>query len=260
MERKMSSVSRKMKMDGLDTNIVGSEVRHFEMVSSTNLVAKELAKKGAEDGVVVVADVQTEGRGRKERKWSSPEGGLWFSVILHPKIPPQKGAILTMAASIGMVEGIDKITGLKPKIKWPNDVLIKEKKICGILTEMDAKTDRINFAVVGIGINVNNKLEADLRERGTTLLKEMGTKIPMVPLFKAILESFDKAYGKVVDNDYDFIIKKWSSFSSTIGRKVEVSNGNGIIKGIATGIDEDGCLIVKDGETHRVTSGDVNYL
>ena len=171
----------------LDTKIIGRNIYHFETIGSTNLFAKKLVKEGAEEGVVIVADVQSGGRGRKNRTWSSPEGGLWFSILLYPKISPQSVMLITMASSIAVAQGIEEITSINPVIKWPNDLSINEKKVCGILTEIDAEMDSINYTVVGIGINVNNELEKELQKTATTLKLEIGTQVPKVELLTSIL-------------------------------------------------------------------------
>jgi BirA family biotin operon repressor/biotin-[acetyl-CoA-carboxylase] ligase len=125
-------------MDGLDTKVVGREIVYFKTVSSTNVYARKLVEDGVDEGTVVVADVQVNGRGRKKRTWSSPEGGLWFSIILSPNIPPQRGMMLTMTASTSVVQGIQEVTGLTSEIKWPNDVLLNDRKFCVVLMLLNA--------------------------------------------------------------------------------------------------------------------------
>lgn len=245
----------------LNTRVIGRELKYFNELPSTNLYAKQLVKSKVLEGTVVVAEVQTKGRGRKERTWFSPEGGLWFSVILFPNIPPQRGMILTMAASISIVQGIREVTGLNPAIKWPNDVLINGRKVCGVLTELDAEMDRINYSVVGIGVNVNNKLNAGLHGKATTLFKENGSRVSRVKLLRSILKNFDENYSKLMDDNYDFIRKSWISFSNIIDRKIRVGDGHISMEGVVTGVDEDGSLILKtEMGIQRVLSGNVEYL
>jgi BirA family biotin operon repressor/biotin-[acetyl-CoA-carboxylase] ligase len=245
----------------LDTKIIGRNIYHFETIGSTNLFAKKLVKEGAEEGVVVVADVQSDGRGRKNRTWSSPEGGLWFSIVLYPKISPQRVMLITMASSIAVAQGIEEITGISPVIKWPNDLLINEKKVCGILTEIDAEIDSINYTVVGIGINVNNKPEKELQKTATTLKQEIGIQVPKVELLKSILKSFDEKYSRLTSGDYDFIRDSWLSYSNIIGKKIQVQDEETVTTGKVTDIDGSGCLILntKNGNV-RIVSGDVKYL
>jgi len=129
----------------LDSKIIGRKIHYFKEINSTNLYAKKLVHEGAQEGTVVVADIQLSGRGRKDRTWSSPSGGLWFSIVLYPQLPPEKGMIVTMTASVAVAQAIKEITGLNPNIKWPNDILLDNKKVCGVLTEIDAEIDRINY-------------------------------------------------------------------------------------------------------------------
>jgi len=245
----------------LNTQVIGRELYYFKKLPSTNLFARELIDKKINNGGVVVADVQTHGRGRKDRTWFSPLGGLWFSVILYPDIPPRKSMMLTMAASLSVVDGIKTITGLVPRIKWPNDVIIQGKKVCGILTEIDAEIDRINFAIIGIGINVNNTLRTDLGKCATTLRQEFGSEVSRVQLLRLVLKNFDEQYEKLVRGEYDDIRKNWLSSSQIIGKQVRVDDGAARIEGIVKDVDEDGSLILKNDEgIHRVLSGDVEVL
>ncbi|MDH7517291.1 MAG: biotin--[acetyl-CoA-carboxylase] ligase [Candidatus Thermoplasmatota archaeon] len=247
--------------DGLSTKIIGKETHYFKKISSTNDLARQLINKNAIDGTVIVSDIQTQGRGRKDRTWFSPTGGLWFSIILYPKLPPNKSMMLTMAASLSVVHGIKTTTGIIPRIKWPNDVLIKEKKVCGILTEIDAEIDKINFAIVGIGLNVNNTLQSDLSKHATTLKTEYGGKVSRVQILKSILKNFDEYYIEIQENKHDKIRENWLSSSQIIDKKVRINDGTKTIQGVVKNIDEDGSLILDvDNKTCRVLSGDLEYL
>jgi len=246
---------------GLSTKIIGKNVYYFEKISSTNFFAKELANKNVNNGTIVVSDTQTQGRGRKDRTWFSPKGGLWFSVILYPDIQPYKSMMLTMAASLSVAEGIKKTIGITPRIKWPNDLLINGKKICGILTEIDAEPDKINFAVIGIGINVNNTLNKNLEKYATTLNKEHGSNVSRVNLLKSILKSFDENYMKLQENRYDEIRKNWLMLSQITGKTIRITDGKKSTKGVVKNIDEDGALILDvNCKITRVLSGDLTYL
>ncbi|RLF28746.1 MAG: biotin--[acetyl-CoA-carboxylase] ligase [Thermoplasmata archaeon] len=250
-------------MDSLHTRVVGRRIFHFKTLSSTNVFARKLIGDGVEEGTVVVADTQYEGRGRMNRKWFSPEGGLWFSVVLYPNIPPHRAMLLTMAASVGVAEGIKHVTGIKLAIKWPNDLLTNEgKKICGILTEIDAEIDRINSAVVGIGINVNNELPESLRNQATTLTQTIGSKISRVQILRSIIKSFDENYSKIIDGDPDFVHRKWRCFSNMLNCRIKVVDGTRIATGMVVDVDENGCLLLENtrGEILRIRNGDVKYL
>jgi BirA family biotin operon repressor/biotin-[acetyl-CoA-carboxylase] ligase len=246
---------------GLDTKIIGKKIFHFDTIDSTNIYAKKLAKEGIEEGVIIFADVQTSGRGRKNRLWSSPKGGLWFSVVLYPNISPKKAMLLTMASSIAVFQGIKKITGIKAEIKWPNDLLINGRKICGILTEIDSEKQKINYCIIGIGINVNNELEKELQLDATTLKKELNKEILIHELLRAIIENFDENYNKLLSGEYDFIRESWLKCSNIIGRKIQVIDDKTVLTGKVVKVDSDGYILLNtaNGEI-KIISGDIKYL
>jgi len=245
----------------LKTRIIGSNIEYKKSVYSTNLIAKNLASNKIQDGTVVIAEKQTKGRGRKQRQWYSPEGGLWFSIILYPNLPPGDGILVTMAASVSVAEAIQKSTGLIPIIKWPNDILIDGKKVCGILTEFDAEMDRVNYVVVGIGINVNNELSKDISKIAASLRQLNGSKVSRVNLLKLILTKFDEMYNEILSGNYRFVRDSWSTFANIIGKKIKVAGERGDIEGYVTSVDEHGCIIIETPERKiRVLSGDVTYL
>jgi len=246
---------------GLKTNIVGKEYFYFKTLPSTNIIAKQKIKENAQDGAVIISDVQTSGRGRKNRNWSSPEGGLWFSVILYPDIPPQKGMLLTMASSVAVAQAIKDIAGLNPIVKWPNDLLLNDKKICGILTELNAEIDRINYAVVGMGVNVNNPIDENLKESATSLAQEIGSEVSRIKLLRSILSYLDQYYLKLISKDYSFIRDLWFSNANIIGRKIQVQDEKNILIGIVKDIDDSGYLILTtEDDEIRIVSGDITYL
>ena len=246
---------------GLNTDIIGKDVFYFKSISSTNIYAKQLADKGIKEGVVVVADIQTHGRGRKNRAWLSPFGGLWFSVILRPKILPEKGMFVTMVASIAIVQAVKEITGLIPVIKWPNDILINGKKICGILTEIDFKKNIINYVIVGIGINVNNEINDEIKEIASSLSIEVGSEISRTKLLKIIIGYFNKNYNNIINSDFDTIKKLWSSYAKIIGKVVKIKDNEKTISGIISDIDENGYLILKTNDNiHKIFNGEISYL
>ncbi|MCK4902027.1 MAG: biotin--[acetyl-CoA-carboxylase] ligase [Thermoplasmatales archaeon] len=245
----------------LDTKIIGRKLYHFDTIDSTNTFAKILIKKGAEEGTVVVADAQSSGYGRKDRTWSSPKGGLWFSVVLYPAITPQSGMIVTMATSVAIAKGIEEITDIKPVIKWPNDLLINGKKACGVFTELDARKDIINNAVVGIGINVNNQIDEELNKIAVSLVDEVGTEISIDELLRSILINLDETYNRLTHNDYDFIRDSWLSYSSILGKKIQVQDDETVTIGKVIDVDEDGCLILDtENGSVKVICGDITYL
>ena len=245
----------------LDTDIIGKDVFYFKSISSTNIYAKKIAEKVNKEGAVVIADIQTHGRGRKNRAWLSPFGGLWFSIILRPKILPEYGMFVTMVASISIAQAIKEITGLDPVIKWPNDLLIFGKKVCGILTEFEDKNGKIVYVVVGIGINVNNKINKQIKKTATSLSIELGRDISRVKFLRCVLKYFDENYKKLVSADYDFIKNLWSYYAKIVGRTVRIEDNGNTLSGIISDVDGHGYLILKTKEgIYKISSGDLFYL
>jgi len=257
----VEKLTHKLDLLNLNSKIIGKKVFHFNKIQSTNLYAKKLVNENIDEGTIVIADVQTKGRGRKNRSWVSPYGGLWFSVILYPDIIPKRGMAITMAASISVSQAIKDITGLKTKIKWPNDVLLNDKKVCGILTELNADIKKIKNAIVGIGINVNNKVDEELKEIATSLKQEFGSEVTSLRLLGLTLENFDNNYEKLKINDFEYIKKIWLSYSNIIGKKVKITEENTMIVGVVKDIDDNGYLILKtDNGIKNVLNGDIIYL
>ncbi len=245
----------------LQTKSIGKNVIHLPSVSSTNNYAKTLAKENATEGTIVIANRQTGGRGRKKRPWTSPKGGLWFSIILRPNIPPTEAMKVTMCAACALTEAIKKETNLNPSIKWPNDILINDKKLCGILTELSAEIDTINFLIIGIGVNANNRIPENINHIATSLKKELQKKVNALSLFIQILESFERFYTILINENDEIIQKTWISYSSTIGSNIQVKTEKGELRGKAIGLDKQGELIIKtpQGEK-RIITGDISYL
>ena len=230
----------------LKTDIIGKKVYFFEKIPSTNLFAKQLIQDNAKEGTIVISDIQTSGRGRKNRNWHSPPGGLWFSVILYPEICPKRGMLITMTVSISVTQAIKEITGLNLEIKWPNDLLLNEKKVCGILTEINADLNKVNYAIVGIGINVNNEIDENLKNIAFSLKQALGSEISRIKLLRSILKNLDESYYKLIKRDYKYIEKTWVSFTTIIGRKIQITDEKNITKGIVKDIDENGHLLITD--------------
>jgi len=245
----------------INTKIIGKNIYHFRTIDSTNLYAKTLVKKGIPEGTVVIADTQMKGRGRKERIWDSPPGGLWFSVILYPNIHPDQAMLITMTAAVSIAEAVKKVTDLNPEIKWPNDIIIKGKKLCGILTELESEMNLIKYVVIGIGINVNNKINADLLKIAISINELKGIDISCTDLFHEILKKFDYYYQQFISKKYGDIRKIWFSFSKIIGKKVKIQEDGNILSGKVYDIDENGYLILYTSKGKvRITNGDIKYL
>lgn len=245
----------------LHSSIIGRMMHHYVSITSTNDTAKTLANHGEPEGTVVIADTQTQGRGRKQRSWCSGKDGLWFSIILRPDLSLSDAMQVTMCAACAVVEAIQQQLNLKPSIKWPNDVLLGNKKICGILTEISAELDEINYLIVGIGLNVNNDLPTQLQGNSTTLKYETKQIVSLSKLFIKVLESFDWFYGHLKKGNVALIRKIWLSHSSTIGSHVKVNMDHEVIEGIAIDIGNKGELIIKTayGDKYIIT-GDITYL
>ena len=244
-----------------NNKIIGKKIYHLKSIDSTNLFSKNLINDGAEEGTVVVADVQTGGRGRKNRMWFSPKGGLWFSIILYPNVSPDSGMFVTMLGSISVAQAISELTGLDPEIKWPNDVLINRKKVCGILTEMDIDQGKLKSIIIGIGINVNNQLNEELQNIATNLKKETNNEISKENLLELILKKFDKNYDKLQSDNYNYVKDRWLFFSNIIGKKIKVNEDGKITIGTVSDINRKGHLIINSEKVLiTITTGDIEYL
>lgn len=249
---------------GLDTQIIGKEMKYFPSVDSTNRVAKALAYHGAEEGTIVVAEEQDSGKGRLDRNFYSPRGkGIWFSVILRPKILPHDAPKFTLMAAVAVAEAMARFN-LKAEIKWPNDIMFDGRKLVGILTEITGELARITYMVIGIGINVNMSREdfpEELQSVAASLAEMNGEDLSRVELFRAVLEEFDKLYREVSASGFDKVIERWKKYNVTLGKNVRViSAGDGeSFTGKAIDLDEDGALVVETAKGRRtVYAGDVS--
>ncbi|MCD6381046.1 MAG: biotin--[acetyl-CoA-carboxylase] ligase [Candidatus Odinarchaeota archaeon] len=227
----------------------GFLVEHYEEVSSTMEVAKNLANKGAPDLTVVWADTQYKGKGRFNRSWVSPKGGLWISIILRPSIPPDKSFLMTFVGAISTCVTFREY-GLETCIKWPNDIIFKDKKISGILLESRIRNDGIEYLVMGIGANINNsvsEMPEEIRESSTSFVDEKGEEIPIDIFLKSLLRNVRIFYNYIRRGDYKSLIERWKILSCTLNREVLVIDREGRrLQGIAVDVDEnDGALIVR---------------
>jgi BirA family transcriptional regulator, biotin operon repressor / biotin---[acetyl-CoA-carboxylase] ligase len=244
--------------NGLQAELFGCEVVHFDSTGSTNTDARELAEKGAVEGTVVVAETMIGAKGRLGRKYVTNPGGVWLSTILRPHIDPMHASSVTLLAAVSVTKALRGM-GLEAVIKWPNDVLVNGKKICGILTEMSAETDRVNFIILGIGVNVNNDPPF---ETATSMKAELGHDVSRVEFAQGLLEALEEDYITFRNDGFMPLLWSWRRYSDTLGRPVEVTYQDEIITGIAQDVDEDGSLIVKlnDGSVKRIVSGDCKHL
>jgi BirA family biotin operon repressor/biotin-[acetyl-CoA-carboxylase] ligase len=249
---------------GLKTKIMGNTIHLFPEVVSTNTLAMDMAARGAADGTVVIAETQTGGKGRLGRTWISSKGNLSLSAILRPIIPTHKAPLITLMGAVAVASAIRTQCEVPAMIKWPNDILISGKKVCGLLTEMSAEQDRIRHIVLGIGVDVNmalDELPPDVRALTTTLATEAGKQIDRTALLQEILRALDHWYRIFLMHDAD-ILKEWEALNVTIGKRVSVSGLNETIEGLAQGIDAEGRLIIKrdDNTSRTVASGDVTIV
>lgn len=247
----------------MDTKWAGHPVSFYDTVNSTNLRAKLDADNGAPEGALVVADMQTAGRGRRGRTWSSPAGlNVYFTLILKPQYVPDKASMVTLVMALAVAEGIRETCGVEAGIKWPNDIVAKGKKVCGILTEMSVERDFIHHVVIGVGINVGlQEFAPELAATATSLQAECGRNVPKAALVANIMKAFEKHYevfrGKA---DLSGLIGSYNEMLVNRDREVRVLDPKGEYSGIARGINEVGELLVElpDGRVEKVYAGEVS--
>ncbi len=229
------------------------EIRRFREVTSTMDVARDLARQGCPGFTVCVAERQNAGRGRLKRVWLSSEGGLWLTVILRPDIPPMLSYRLNFAASLSLALTIRRLFDIPALVKWPNDILVNEKKIVGMLSEMELESDRLAFVNIGIGINVNN--DPSREEPNASSIKSIaGREVCKEKLLSEFLKAFESRIAQGIDD----VISEWKQYTLTIGRQVTVVTTREVSEGRAIDVDDDGALVMKlaDGTVRRVIYGD----
>lgn len=235
----------------------------FEEIPSTNAKAKDLARAGKVEGTIVLSQIQKKGRGRFDRVWESPEGGLYFSILLRPKCKPEKATLLPLLAALSVCKTITSICDLNVTIKWPNDVQINGKKVSGILLESEANNKGLDYVVLGIGINLNTDIDLLPEEvNATSIANEIGIKLDYYVFLKKVLLNLDKYYTLFNEKKYESILQEWKKHSDTIGRKIRIELSNENIDGTASDVDESGFLIVKTdaGDIKKITSGNCLYF
>jgi BirA family transcriptional regulator, biotin operon repressor / biotin---[acetyl-CoA-carboxylase] ligase len=244
-----------------EVRVVGRDIRVFQETSSTNDVVEKLARDGAGEGVVVFAESQTKGRGRLGRKWVSPAGGgLWFSILLRPQLPPASVTQITIAAATGVARAIRAQTGLAPQIKWPNDILIDGRKVVGILTELSAELDRVRYVVLGIGVDVNvMEFPAEFADAATSLALATGRRFSRAQIAAAILHELDVDYARITAGDFATLAEEWERQCITLGNRVRIHIGDRTVNGRAESLDTDGALLLRSDHGHleRIVGGDV---
>lgn len=253
----MTDLSLEKITTGLGTNVIGRKVIYLPSVTSTMAVAREEAERGAPEGTVILAREQTAARGRLNRVWLSPRGSLAFSVILRPEM--KKLPYLIMLAALSVVHSIEHVTPLKPQIKWPNDVLIKGKKVCGILIENGLRGNVVDYAVVGIGVNVNVNLaeSPEIQPIATSLSDETGHEVSLLEILRHLLRDMESLYLALASGQT--IYEEWRRRLVTLGKRVRVRSGETVEEGIAESVAPDGSLWLRrpDGSLSKIVVGDV---
>lgn len=254
----MSELSASAIKASLKTRIMGQKVLYYVSVSSTMDLARKAAREGAPEGTLVIAEEQTAGRGRLGRAWMAPPGSsLLCSLLFRPRLVdlPQ----LTLIGSLAAAHAIEHITTLEAAIKWPNDVLVRGKKVCGLLVESEMEEDILLWAIMGMGMNVNldPKQFPPMPTPPTSLSAELGSEVPRLPLLKAILEEIERLYLGLRRGEP--VYQAWRSRLVTLGRRVKVTSREGTEEGVAEDVDEDGALLLRrdDGTRARILAADV---
>jgi len=254
VENNLSSASI---ASNLDTHFVGQRVIYYPKLQSTMDVAKREAQRGAAEGTVVIAGEQTVGRGRIKRVWLSPEGSIALSIILYPGILYLPSLI--MLASLAVVHSIEKVAGLKSQVKWPNDVLINGKKVCGVLVESEVRGDTVDYAIIGIGINANFRVSdfAEISSTATSLSDELGWDVSRLDVIRCLLVEIERLYLTLPAGGS--VYEEWRDSLVTLGRRVTVHSGETLYEGIAESVAKDGSLSLRhsDGNLTRIVAGDV---
>jgi BirA family biotin operon repressor/biotin-[acetyl-CoA-carboxylase] ligase len=244
----------------LRTDFVGQSIVYHSSLSSTNELLKGLAAQGTPEGMLVIADEQTAGRGRLDRKWLSlPGTGLLMSLLFRPNLPPHQAQRLTMICALAIAEAIEGLTGLPAGLKWPNDIFIKGKKAGGILTEAGTMGGRLDYIVMGMGLNVNLSISAmpELRGIATSLSQELGRAVSRLELLWRILEGIETRYKSLMKGSLPH--DEWAARLINLSCQVQVTTPQGVLVGWAEGVDADGALILRmsDGQRKPILVGDV---
>jgi len=241
----------------LETRFIGQRVIYYPRVTSTNEIAKQEAQRGAVEGTVVIADEQTAGKGRLKRVWLSPKGSIALSIILRPSVVYLP--FLIMVSSLAVVHSIEAVTGLKSQLRWPNDVLVNGKKVAGILIENNVRGDIVNYAVIGIGVNINLKLSdfPEILPAATSLSDELGRNMSRLALIRRLLVEIEKLYLALSTGGS--IYQEWQDNLVTLGRRVHIKSGKTDYEGIAESVAGDGSLLLRhpDGSLTKIVAGDV---
>ena len=247
----------------LGTEWAGRKVVYYDETDSTNNRAKDSGEKNGAHGTLFIADKQNAGKGRRGRAWESPSGkSIYMTILLRPQITPDKAPMLTLIMGLSVAEGIRKVSGAETEIKWPNDIVMNKKKVCGILTEMATEMEYVNYVVIGVGINVNQEYFSEgIKEIATSLYEETGTVYQRSELIAAVLERFEKNYEMFLETgDLSAVRKAYDSILVNSGQEVKVLEPGNEYRAVAEGINKNGELIVRlsDGRQKNIFAGEVS--
>ena len=249
----------------LDTKFLGKKVYYFNTIDTTQNFAMEIVTRNNMNGTIIIAKKQTGGRGRMKRKWKSPVGGIWMSIIIHPKFGVSSTTLVPIAVSLALCIAIEKTLKIKPELKWPNDVTVNGKKVAGVLVDASIVSNEIEYMIIGVGINFKikpielaNVIKKTPNFYGvTTLVKKDENSLPLLHQF---LYELENVFQMIDSKHIGKIVNQWTKRSSTIGRNVSIVTGNGNINGKAVKIDNDGALIISKGKkVEKILTGDIRY-
>ena len=249
----------------LKTQLIGKRVYYFEEIDSTQNFAQNIAADKKENGTIIIAEKQTSGRGRLDRKWTSPKGGIWFSLIIHPKFDVSSSTLIPILSAVALSKSIKSVLDIETEVKWPNDITMNGKKVAGVLVDASFQTNSIDYLILGIGINFDidtKKLEKRLTKTpnfyGIDSLRGKEDKTPPKKLLKEFLLQFEKNLFQLDKGEKSKIIKEWTKRAAGLGKKITINTSNGKISGISQGIDNDGALKIKTrNEIKKIYVGDV---
>ncbi len=245
--------------------VIGRDIRFFHSVASTNVTALDMAGN-VQEGTVVIAERQEHGRGRHGRSWESPPGvNIYMSIILKPAFAPKDAMVMTLMAAVASAAALRKHPGIDVTIKWPNDLLVHNKKVGGILTEMKTEGGRVTCAIIGIGINVNSDFldfPEEIQTAATSVKNELGISVRRTEVVAGILNELDRWYRVLCTKGGERIVTEWKRFSTTLGKKVMVTVGENTYRGVAESVDETGMLVLRlfTGERRIIHAGDLTHL
>ena len=253
---------------GLKTKIIGQQAYYFDSVDSTQNQALKMAEEPANNGSVIIAEKQTSGKGRSGRKWISPKGGIWFSLILYPKFDISVTTLFPIASALALSKALEKTFKISPELKWPNDLTMKGKKIAGMLVDVSLESNKIEKLVLGVGINFNvdvKQIEKTLKGTpnfyGIASLNEQKNDVKPKQLVQTFFVELEKIYELLNKKEIKKIISEWTKRSSTIGKNVELNTVNGKIKGKAIKIDDDGALVISENnKISKIIAGDIIHI